>query len=204
MERLTSWLSTITATNRIPLETLQGSMDLTTNENVQNLVKGCIDPEEVAKRAAEVPIHKVPTLASFSAMLDPAKQDQLEMKQRKNYLMCLKIRELKHSQLKLANHVKLALGAAMLGAFEAIGMDTHVIITKTMKANQERGCDDTLPPASKRVKMGDTSSKDEGMERIGGRIYELETNVYNLTEEIRDMKQMISQLLERHAGEHGI
>ena len=211
MDKLTPWLGSITANHRIPLDVLLGYMDLTKNENVQKLIKGCIDPDDVASRVQHVPIHKIPTLVSFSSMLDPSKQEQLSKRARKNYLMCLKIKGLQNSQLKLANHIKLALGAAMMAAFDAVGMDTRVItckpkVTREKQTGDMSGGSEERPGKRARVTGGGLNNEDNAkdMERVCNRIYELENAVYNLTEELRsfgEMKAMMSTLLACHNSE---
>lgn len=128
LEKLGAWLKT-GQVKKVPFDVLAFPMSLSTNEDVQKLVKGCIDTDVVLEKASTVPVPDIQTLISYSNMLDPAKADNIQSsQQRRNYLMCVRIRDLNPMKLKIAHHVKLAVATSMVTAFELAGLDTKVII----------------------------------------------------------------------------
>lgn len=198
-EKLVAWVKSGVA-KKVPLDVLSFPMSLTTNEDVQKLVKGCIDPEYVLSKAATMKPPDIQSLISFSKMLDAGKATDIECpNQRRSYLMCVRVRDISANKLKIAHHIKLAIAVSMIAAFDAVGLDIRVIqqdkrhqyqtvsrqVMNENKGKRKLDCNYDDDDAKRSKEANDTN------EKLCARMLELENIVYKLTEKMDQMNEML-------------
>ncbi len=204
-EKLVTWIKSGVA-KKVPLDVLSFPMSLTTNEDVQKLVKGCIDPEYVLRKAATMKPPDIQSLISFSKMLNAGKAAEIECpEERRSYLMCVRVQDISAGKLKIAHHVKLAIAASMVAAFDAVGMDIRVIqrqqdkrqtpkqIMNENKGKRKIDCDyDDDHDDAKRNRQ----QQEENHEKLCARMFEIENIVYKMTQKLDEMHDMLRTMAE--------